>query len=422
MTFEPRPQELYVWSWLPGAEQPVVAGRLVQHGERVLFNYGRSFLDNRRARPIYEPELPLRAGVIEPFDQLQIAGCIDDAGPDAWGQRVIIRRASAEGIDADRDSTAISTLGFLLGSGSDRPGAIDFQRSASEYVPRSDPAASLDELTDAARRVEEGVAFSADVDQALLHGSSIGGARPKALLRDGGRSLIAKFASSTDPYPVVKGEFAAMRLAKLSGLDVAEVSLVASLGRPVLLVERFDRKGLVRRPLVSALTILGLPVSAARYATYWELAEAVRHRFAHPTQTLRELFSRIVFNILVGNTDDHPRNHAAFCDGELLTLTPAYDICPQPRSGGESQQIMGIARDGFRMSQLAGCVERAGEYLLTESQAREIAREQIEAISQNWNSVADEAELTEADRSYFWGRQFLNPYAFEGGFEKYRPS
>ena len=92
---------------------------------------------------------------------------------------------------------------------------------------------------------------------------------------------------------------------------------------------------------------------------------------ASPTREhSRELFARITFNILVGNNDDHARNHAAFWDGEWLTLTPAYDICPQPRSGGETSQAMIIGRDGFRMSQLAGCVERAGTYMLTEADAR----------------------------------------------------
>ncbi|HSC21320.1 MAG TPA: HipA domain-containing protein, partial [Solirubrobacterales bacterium] len=139
----------------------------------------------------------------------------------------------------------------------------------------------------------------------------------------------------------------------------------------------------------------------------------VRARFTEPKATLKELFSRIVFNILCSNNDDHPRNHAAFWDGEALSLTPGYDICPQLRSGGETAQIMAIGRDGWRMSQVAGCVERASTYLLSEAEAREIVDRQLEAIEGGWDEVCDLAGLTEHERAGFMGRQFLNPYALE---------
>ena len=133
-------------------------------------------------------------------------------------------------------------------------------------------------------------------------------------------------------------------------------------------MSRFDRVPGTRqrRAVVSALTILELDELMARYASYADLAQIIRERFTDARASLRELFARITFNILTGNSDDHARNHAAFWDGEWLTLTPAYDICPQPRGGGETSQAMIIGADGFRMSQLAGCVERASTYLLTE--------------------------------------------------------
>lgn len=95
--------------------------------------------------------------------------------------------------------------------------------------------------------------------------------------------------------------------------------------------------------MVSALTLFELDEMMARYASYESLAEIIRHRFTNPSQTLKELFSRLVFNILSGNTDDHARNHAAFWDGDMLTLTPAYDICPQGRAGNEASQAMRIS-------------------------------------------------------------------------------
>jgi len=153
----------------------------------------------------------------------------------------------------------LSLLTYLLAAGSDRIGALDFQASADTYRPRS-AGASLAELIAVADLVQAGEDLPAELERAVLQGSSVGGARPKALIDDDGRPLIAKFSS---------------------------------------------------------------PAA--------NLADIVRHRFAAPQETLRELFARIVFNVLVGNTDDHPRNHAALWDGDGLTLTPAFDIAPQAR-------------------------------------------------------------------------------------------
>jgi serine/threonine-protein kinase HipA len=405
------PQRAFVWVWLPGATEPVVAGRLDPVGPIVNFTYGRSYLERENAIPLYLPELPLEPGQISPLAG-DIAGCIADAGPDAWGQRVILNRLTGR---ADAETTELGPLSYLIESGSDRIGALDFQASPTEYAPRAMDHATLDELAEAAERVEKEIPLSPELDQALLHGSSVGGARPKALLGDGEATLIAKFSSTTDTFPVVKGEFLAMELARRAGLEVAPVRLTMAQGRDALLVKRFDRPGVgKRRVMVSALTMLGLDEAGARYGSYADLADLVRARFTEPRATLRELFSRIVFNILCSNNDDHPRNHAAFWDGEALTLTPAYDICPQLRSGGETAQIMAIGRDGWRMSQVAGCVERAPTYLLSEVEAREIIDNQIETIQGQWDEVCDLAELAEGARAAFWQRQFLNPYSLDG--------
>ena len=163
--------------------------------------------------------------------------------------------------------------------------------------------------------------------------------------------------------------------------------------------------------MVSALTMLGLDEMMARYASYQDLAEVIRHRFTNPSASLRELFARIVFNILCGNTDDHARNHAAFWDGEMLTLTPAYDICPQGRTGQEASQAMLIVGHD-RSSRIATCLEAARHFLVSDDEALAIVEAQLRRIGENWNAVCDEASLSEADRNFFWGRQFLNPFAF----------
>ncbi|TPW17189.1 MAG: hypothetical protein FD130_753, partial [Halothiobacillaceae bacterium] len=122
------------------------------------------------------------------------------------------------------------------------------------------------------------------------------------------------------------------------------------------------------------------------------------------------------FNILCGNTDDHARNHAAFWEGDRLTLTPAYDICPQNRTGNEATQAMLISGDN-RMSQLSSCLEAAHHFLLSREEARAIIKQQMSVIKESWSSVCDLAELGETDRLLLWRRQFLNPFAEEGFVE-----
>lgn len=407
--------EAYVWVWLPGRSEPVVAGRLYQEGARLAFNYGRSYLDRDDAIPLYLLELPLRRGAIAPLPGLSMPGCLRDGAPDAWGRRVVLNRLLGRP-GRDTDPGQLGELTYLLNSGSDRPGALDFQRSASEYVPRQSGGASLEQLLEAAAFVEAGKSLPPALDQALFHGSSLGGARPKAEIESGDRKYIAKFSSNTDTYDVVKVEYVAMRLAAELGLRVAPVQLKRVAGKNVLLVERFDRSkvgsGWARKAMVSALTLFELDEMMARYASYETLAEIIRHRFTEPTATLRELFGRLVFNVLCGNTDDHARNHAAFWNGDSLTLTPAYDICPQARTGNEASQAMLIDGDR-RLSNLNVCRGAARHFLLSEDGANEIIGEQIAGIRENLPAVMEEAELSEVDRRLVSQRMFLNPAVFE---------
>ena len=416
------PEEAFVWIWLPGATAPVVAGRIARDGERLIFNYGQSYLDLDDRIPVYEPELPLRSGLIAPEAGLGMAGCLRDAAPDAWGRRVILNRTFGRK-GKDVDTTALDELTYLLESGSDRTGALDFQHSPSEYVPRAVRSATLEELLNAAEKVEKGVPLSPGPDQALFHGTSLGGGRPKAMIKDGDKKMIAKFPSSTDTYNVVKAEYVAMRLAARAGLDVAPVRLVQVAGKDVLLVERFDRvkteDGWSRKAMVSALTLFGLDEMMARYASYEDLAEIIRHRFTSPRATLHELYGRLVFNVLCGNTDDHARNHAGFWDGEHLTLTPAYDICPQGRTGNLASQAMLIVGDK-RASTLATCLEAAPNFQLREKAAKEIIARQIGTIRDGWDDICKEAELTEVERNLFGQRIFLNDSVFEGSAQGLR--
>ena len=161
-----------------------------------------------------------------------------------------------------------------------------------------------------------------------------------------------------------------------------------------------------------ALTMLGLRPVDGHYGSYPDLADIVRKRFTDPNLTLRELFSRIVFNIIVGNTDAHARNHAAFWNGEMLTLTPAYDIAPQPRSGGEANQALAISRSGDRRSRLEVCELAADAYHLTKKEAKQIIDRQVSIVESNWDAEADRVGLNGIERTRLKGGAFLNASIF----------
>ena len=394
----------YVWVWLPNASEPVVAGILQKDGQQLVFNYGRSYLARTDAISLYAPEQPLQTGKITLISGLSMPSSLRDASPDAWGRHVIANRKLGKKVTHSAN-VELDELTYLLESGSDRIGALDFQLSPLIYLSRQAQQPALEELLTAAEMVDRGIPLTAELDQALLHGTSLGGARPKVLINDQGRKFIAKFSSSTDLYSVVKAEYIAMRLAHKLGLYVAGVQLRSALGKDVLLIERFDRvwqeDHWLRRPMVSALTIFELDEMMAAYASYEKLAEIIRYRFSDPKNTLQELFSRMVFNVLCGNTDDHARNHAAFWDGYQLSLTPAYDICPQARTGQTASQAMFI-HGSDRSSQLATCLSAANTFMLSTQEAVVIINDQVVTIQKEWNETCDEANLSLMDRNLLW--------------------
>ena len=182
--------EAFVWIWLPDELLPVVAGRLEADNDNLLFNYAQSYLErvgkgSKAAIAIYEPELPLQAGVIPLLAGLVMPSCIRDAAPDAWGRRVILNMMLGRK-GASANTAELDELSYLLESSSDRIGALYFLRSPSAYESRATPSGSLESLTElieSADRVERGIPLSLELDKALVHGSSSGGAQPKALIQ-----------------------------------------------------------------------------------------------------------------------------------------------------------------------------------------------------------------------------------------------
>lgn len=403
----------YVWVWLPGATEPVVVGAITQTAVELRFNYAQSYLRRSDAVMLQPDDLPLQPGIQRPPTGMDAHGVIRDAAPDSWGMQVLLRRLV--GVSA-QDTNELSLLTYLTESGSNRIGALDVQASPTDLVSR-DSHGTLTEIVEAGDRVARGVPFSAEIDDALTYGSAIGGARPKALLVDDGpdgrRELIAKFSVSTDTYPWMQAEAVGMELARRCGVEVPTTTLTRAAERDVLLVERYDRPGAgARRSVLSGLTLLGLHEMAARHGSYADLAEQIRLRFVRPDATLREVFTRIVVNVLVGNTDDHPRNVAAFWDGDHLELTPAYDVCPQPRHTGETAQAMAYGPDGEARARLACVAAAAGTYRLSAGEAASIVERCTEIVTGDFDEVCATLGVAELTRDLLWKRSIANDSVF----------
>jgi len=406
---------VYVWAWLPQESEPIPVGALreTESGTGELeFAYGRNYLDRANAISLFPPELPLERNWFPPAPGIGMPSAIKDAAPDAWGMRVILNLLTAQK-GRNADVTALPLSAYLLASGSDRIGALDFQASATEYLPREEVGATVEMLLRASELIEAGENLPPAVATALLGGTSIGGARPKALLRDDTEEgWVAKFPSSTDVYNVIGAEAAAIYLANEAGIAVPEARMVRAAGKDVLLTRRFDRgvNG-TRRLMLTGVTLLGQGVSLIPRGSYPEVLDVLQ---SYGDDAGGELFSRVALNIAISNDDDHLRNLSAFWDGAELRLTPAYDLSPGLRRGTEMNLATALDRSGTRSANFAALQRAHHEYGLSRREAEDRITEVVDAVSDNWHAAADFARMTKADRAGMWGRQFLNSASFDG--------
>ncbi len=401
-------KKAFVWLWLPKQVDPIYIGRILQRENIYTFAYDQDYLNSSAAIALSPFELPLEQKIYAPTGLNNIASCLRDAAPDAWGRRVI---------NNELNVLETTELVYLLLSGSNRIGALDFQFSNKEYSPRNTENVELSQLMQAANYIDQNQQLPKELENIILHGTSIGGARPKAFINHDHAGFIAKFSSTSDHYNVIKTEFVGMRLAKLLNLNVANVSLQKVMNKNVLLIERFDREFIgnhvYRKQMLSGLSILRLNEMEARYASYPDFAEVIRMQFCDPKKDLLELYTRLAFNILIGNNDDHARNHSAFWDGKSLSLTPAYDLCPQPRIGQESTQAMAINGAYGNLSKLSNIVTIANKFQLSSIEAESINDTLIQSIKDNWQQTCEEAKLTKLEQSQLWGKSIFNPFVFE---------
>jgi serine/threonine-protein kinase HipA len=377
---------------------PAGALRLKEEGPLVLastFGYGKLYLTRPNAFSVDPSSLPLEGAVpgteqlYEPINELVMFGAIRDAMPDAWGRRVIENKLKVE-------PNSLSESDYLEQSGANRFGALDFRkdRHSPPEIKALPTLVDLPYLLEAADRVQNHEQVPEHLRQLFDAGPSMGGARPKAVVRHDDRVWLAKFDAKGDSFDVPGIEQACLELARNCGLSVPEtrISHVPG-GKKVMLIERFDRERLPsgefsRRHVVSALTLMGLHESESPSSSYAAIARKIAEVGAKTkvASDSEELFGRMVFNILVGNDDDHLRNHAFVWDDNLRgwMLSPLYDVIPKPQQGTDRFLHLSVGSQG-RLATLTNALSQAGQFGILPNKAKTIV-ERISLEVREWRT------------------------------------
>ncbi len=333
----PAHDTLHLW-WLANPASPRLIGKL--ETVRTLRGVSLRYADAWRANGVaLSEDLPLNAALHLPAQAESAAGAVDDARPDRWGERVI----------RVLDKPArLSLMEFLHLAGDERFGALGVSTSDAHYEPRwigpLPQLADLEALAALVRQVSEGErASDAQLRRLLGAGASMGGTRPKALISLGGQAHVLKFGEAGDAFDSGLAEHASMRLAALAGIRVASTQVLPVPGRShhAVAVARFDRAPSGQR--LHALSAKVALQAAGERLGYPELAQWLRRRGVPGyREQMKELFRRMVFNILIDNTDDHEKNHALLMsDTGEFALSPAYDVLPSAQSLGYQQMRVG---------------------------------------------------------------------------------
>lgn len=331
-------REVLVYVDLNGV--PYLVGRLWartrKNKEGATFEYDARWLEQRE-RFSLEPALKLGPGPFHTPADTPMFGAIGDSAPDRWG-RALMRRMERRRAEREKQTPrTLQEIDYLLQVDDEaRQGALRFAEHEGgpflreEGAKRTPPLIDLPELLSAAERVLEDKDTDEDLRLLFAPGSSLGGARPKASVRDtDGHLAIAKFPRRDDDYNTVLWEAVALALARKAGIPVPEARIETVGDKPVLVLRRFDRRDGCRIPFLSAMSMLDARDNQTR--SYMEIADALRQHGAAAMADIRELWRRIVFNILISNTDDHLRNHGFLYEGPAgWRPSPAYDLNPVP--------------------------------------------------------------------------------------------
>lgn len=404
MTSE-RADSCFVYLTLPNTTTPVTAGRFELSVDRRgtsigRFVYGKRYLAREDALPVDPVELKLGDRTYETAALKGVFGALRDAGPDHWGRRVIERHAG---------KPELSELDYLLHSPDDRAGALGFGRNVDPPAPMRTFNKTLDlgRLQELADQIVDGDAprheTASQVEELLLLGTSMGGARPKAVVEDDAGLWLAKFNRADDKWNNARVEHAMLVLARACGLTTAESRVLSIAERDVLLVKRFDRKkvndGYTRARMVSALTLLRSDDTqhARDRWSYLLLVEELRRASASPVEDAAELFRRMCFNALISNTDDHPRNHALLATELDWRLSPAYDLTPSMPVSIERRDLALTVGHAGRYANAENILSQCTRFLLKPEDAKEIVDEMEKQVKARWYEVARKVGVTERD-------------------------
>ena len=399
-------RECYVYIVLPGATEFVTAGRfqvsLNPDGQPVgRFFYGRRYLERNDAVELDPVELRLRRGPYETARMEGFFGAIRDSMPDFWGRRVIERNTG---------HTQLEEFDYLMYGPDDRAGALGFGRNVQPPPPQRRFNRTLDlELIQAAADaiISDDGNFDGpaarQVEEFMLVGTSLGGARPKAGVEYGQSLWIAKFSRHDDRWNHPRVEYGLLKLAEACGLTVAGNDITKIGERDVLLVGRFDRDrvedGYRRHRMVSALTLLQSDDNSAarRDWSYILLADEIRRVSMKPESDLRELFARMCFNAAISNLDDHPRNHAILAKGRGWRLSPAFDLTPTPMIAMERRDLAMVCGSAGRYANRKNLLSQHGRFLLSEEDATAFLGRIVDTVRNAWRPTMLRAGVSEAD-------------------------
>ena len=397
--------ECFVYITLPGQTESVTAGRFQLAKDRRgnalgRFVYGQSYLSRGDAVSIDPVELKLSGETYETGRLNGVFGALRDAGPDYWGRRVIEKHAGVP---------QLGELDYLLNSADDRAGALGFGLGQQPPAPRRKfnktlELAKLQEIAEALMREQDvKTEEAAQIQDLMLLGTSMGGARPKAVVEDDDGLWIAKFNRPDDRWNNTRVERAMLELAKACGLRVVESRVTTVGAKDVLLVKRFDRtktdKGYLRSRMISGLTVLRAE-EAVEMRDRWSyvlMAEEMRRVTQEPEKDAKELFQRMTFNALISNLDDHPRNHALVAKEREWQLSPAYDLTPSPVISREHRDLALEVGDQGRFANAKNVLSQHARFLLDAEDAKAIVSNMTEQVRASWYDVVRGQGVSEKD-------------------------
>lgn len=391
--------DTYVFLFLDGSFVPVGKVRFLDRGREscAAFAYGARYLRRVDAVSIDPFNLPLNKGRVQTESGCHLLGAIRDAGPDLWGRYLLDHKFGR----------SLNELEYILASGPDRVGALAF--GTNHLVPEvygregGEPyEAKYLDIGTCLTAIEDAVTDkdSSALQRLIAYGPSLGGARPKATVIWHGQPFLAKFSTSLDSRNEPALEYATMTLAKMAGLNVPPIELLQASGRNVYLIKRFDRvidDGGKERPLhfLSGLTAINCRETDYSEWSYQQLVQAINRQSHQPDIDRRELFKRMVFNILVNNDDDHPRNHGFLCTGNSTwRLSPLYDVVPRDQRTATFRLALQIGDFGKEAS-FKNVISAADYFMIGKQEALLIWDELRSIVEDNWEKTFSSAGLSD---------------------------